>query len=723
MAILMMHDELLQMSLKDLRTPETQSVLGTQMKKVKELNGMVFETVHQHKDGTRFPIENSSRIVEIKGELFYQCIIRNISERKQAEDALKEREENLRTVIEASIDAIIAINDKGNTALFNPAAEELFLYSSEEVLNKPIKILLREDAAETHQKRLANFLNKGTAQCGHISKRSERTFRRKDGTLFHAEVAMAGGRTDQKRLIVVSIHDITERKQAEKALRESEERYRSLVENIDLGITLIDSDHKIIMANTMIGKMFYRDAGEFTGMYCFREFEKREAICPHCPGTKAMVTGHPAEVETRGVQDDGSYFPVRVSAFPTFGTDGKITGFIEVVEDITERKLLQSQLIQAQKMESVGQLAGGVAHDFNNILTAIMGYASLLKMKMREDDPLRRNADQILLSSERAASLTNSLLAFSRKQIINPKPVNLNEIVKRVEKLLLRLIGADIELKTVLADKDLVVMADANQIEQVFMNLATNARDAMPDGGLLMIETERIEIDGEYIKIHGYGEPGMYALISVADTGSGIDEKTKEKIFEPFFTTKETGKGTGLGLSIVYGIIKQHQGYINVYSEIGRGTTFKIYLPLSEKKVREVKPAPETPMTIGGTETLLLAEDDADVRKFTKYVLEESGYTVIEAEDGKDAVDKFIENKDKIRLLLLDVIMPKKNGKEAYDEIRKAKPEIKALFMSGYTANVIHKKGILEEGLDFALKPISPTELLKKVRGVLDRPI
>ncbi len=265
-------------------------------------------------------------------------------------------------------------------------------------------------------------------------------------------------------------------------------------------------------------------------------------------------------------------------------------------------------------------------------------------------------------------------------------------------------------------------MADGNQIEQVLMNLATNARDAMPDGGLLMIETELIEIDEEYKKTHGYGEPGAYALISAADTGSGIDEKTRAKIFEPFFTTKETGKGTGLGLSIVYGIIKQHQGYINVYSEKGRGTTFKIYLPLSENKVKEITPPLEPSLNIIGTETLLLAEDDADVRKFTKYVLEESGYTVIEAEGGMDAIDKFMENKDKVRLLLLDVIMPKKNGKEVFDDIRKLKPEIKALFMSGYTANVIHKKGILEEGLDFILKPVSPAKLLKKVREVLDRP-
>jgi CheY-like chemotaxis protein len=275
-------------------------------------------------------------------------------------------------------------------------------------------------------------------------------------------------------------------------------------------------------------------------------------------------------------------------------------------------------------------------------------------------------------------------------------------------------------MKTMLTEEDLTVMADSGQIEQVLMNLATNARDAMPDGGSLTVETEIVELDEEYIKTHGYGEPGMYALISVTDTGAGIDEKTKERIFEPFFTTKEVGKGTGLGLAMVYGIIKQHNGYINVYSEVGKGTTFKIYLPLIKTEVKDKKPEVR-PSSIGGTETILLAEDDADVRKFTKHILEEFGYKVIDAENGEDAINKFMENRDKIEILILDIVMPKKNGREVYEEIKKVKPEIKALFMSGYTANVIHEQGILEEGLNFVLKPISPTVLLRKIREVLEK--
>jgi CheY-like chemotaxis protein len=371
-------------------------------------------------------------------------------------------------------------------------------------------------------------------------------------------------------------------------------------------------------------------------------------------------------------------------------------------------------------MEAVGQLAGGVAHDFNNILTAIIGYANLLLMKMPDRESGRAFVEQILSASERAAHLTHSLLAFSRKQIIDLRPVSLNEIISRVEKLLGRVIGEDIEFKTWLADADLPVLADSIQIEQVLMNLAANARDAMPDGGMLLIVTEPLELGEEFVRAHSYGKPGRYAYMAVTDTGVGMDEKTRNRIFEPFFTTKEVGKGTGLGLSMVYGIVKQHNGYITVDSEPGKGTTFKIYLPLVRPSAEE-KNTKQPAAAARGTETVLLAEDDVAVRNLTRSVLEDFGYRVIEAADGEEAVRKFGENKGAVDLLVLDIIMPKKNGKEAYQEIRKIQPDIRALFTSGYTADIVHKKGILDTGLDFVLKPITPTEFLKKVREVLDR--
>jgi CheY-like chemotaxis protein len=342
-------------------------------------------------------------------------------------------------------------------------------------------------------------------------------------------------------------------------------------------------------------------------------------------------------------------------------------------------------------------------------------------MKMG-DVPLAVNADHLLEAAQRAAQLTKSLLAFSRKQEIVSRLVDLNELVSRTGKLIIRLIRQDIVFETVLTGGELGVMADSAQIEQVMMNLATNATDAMPDGGRLSIRTERVALNTDYIRMHQYAKPGEFALITVSDTGMGMDENTRNKIFEPFFTTKEVGKGTGLGLSMAYGIVKQHKGFINVYSEIGKGTVFKIYLPLVRSTVkRESEQAEaEKPMP-RGSETVLVAEDDRSLRLLAKTLLEEHGYRVIEAEDGEDAVRKFRENQEQISLLLLDIIMPRLDGRKTYEEIRKLQPNIKVLFASGYTEDLLSIKDILDQGLDFIQKPMRPRDLLVKVRTVLDR--
>ncbi len=391
----------------------------------------------------------------------------------------------------------------------------------------------------------------------------------------------------------------------------------------------------------------------------------------------------------------------------------------DIQRETEEKKSLHAQLLHSQKMEAVGTLAGGIAHDFNNILTAIIGYGNIMRMKLKDTDPHREYLDHILAAAERAAGLTHSLLAFSRKQIINPQPVALNEIIIRVQKLLARLIGEDIELRIDLCNPNPTILADSGQLEQVLMNLATNARDAMPSGGYFTLTTGLENIDEQYISLHGYGEAGEYAVVSVSDTGMGMDEQTRARIFEPFFTTKETGKGTGLGLSIVYGIVKAQKGYINCYSEPGKGTTFKIYLPLIHGPAGKGDAA-EIRHPQGGRETILVAEDSEEVRKLTANILGESGYTVIEALDGDDAVKKFMENRRAVSLLLLDIIMPHKNGKDAFDEIRKIRPDIKAIFTSGYTADIIRQRGFLDEGLTLLTKPLSPRDLLTKIREALD---
>jgi PAS domain S-box-containing protein len=434
---------------------------------------------------------------------------------------------------------------------------------------------------------------------------------------------------------------------------------------------------------------------------------------------ETLKTAGVFEGEITLLAKDGRRIPVFIRTKAITDKDGKFLMSDAVLRDITEKKNLEAQLLQAQKMEAVGLLAGGVAHDFNNILTVVVGYGSLLLKKTETDSAAHSYTEQILAAAERATNLTQNLLAFSRKQIMNPKPVRLSEIVRHLEKILARVIGEDIELRIFLTSREASVMSDPGQIDQVLMNLATNARDAMPDGGSLIIETELVDFDADYVRRHAFAQPGKYMLISVTDTGQGMDAKTKEKIFEPFYTTKEVEKGTGLGLSMVYGIVKQHNGSINVYSEPGKGTTFKIYLPVIAREVEHVATV-ALPPVIGGSETILIAEDAVMVRDLAKNILEEYGYRVIVTENGDDTIEVYKAHPE-IALLILDVIMPGKNGKEVYQEIRSLRPDIKTLFMSGYTANIIHKKGILDPGTEFISKPFSPNTFLRKVRDILDK--
>ena len=522
--------------------------------------------------------------------------------------------------------------------------------------------------------------------------------------------------------ILVAYKNEQLREQAEEFLRESESKLSAITSTATDAIIMIDNNGRVSYWNPAAEKMFGYSREEILGQ------DIGQIIVPlrdrelHKNGfDKFVKTGDgPLIGKTREIsamRKDGSEFPVELSVS---GVNIKGLRYaVGIIRDISERKKLAEQLLQSQKMEVVGQLAGGIAHDFNNILTSIINYSNILQMKMgKGNDLLKSYVDAILVSSQRAATLTRGLLSFSRKQIINPVPINLNDIVRKSKGLVSRTICEDIKFTVKLTDKDLPIIADNAQIEQILINLVTNACHVMPKGGELTIRTELREMDDSFVKHYGYGAPGMYAFMSFTDTGTGMDKETQNRIFEPFFTTKEVGKGTGLGLAIIYGIIKQHNGYINVYSEVDIGTTFKIYLPLIREKIKPGKQA-EAPVT-GGTETVLMAEDDTAVRLALKLILEEYGYTVIEAGDGKEAIEKFIKNKEKIQLLILDVVMPKKKGKEVYEEIKKMRPDIKTIFVSGYTEDIIHTKDIIKQNLNFISKPISPNNLLRKIREVLD---
>ncbi len=435
-----------------------------------------------------------------------------------------------------------------------------------------------------------------------------------------------------------------------------------------------------------------------------------------CGGADVFKVSDSVEIEKTIKTIHGDKLVFHISS-PVLSTGEQVV----LVRNITEQKKLENQLFQAQKMEAVGQLAGGVAHDFNNILNAVIGYTELLKDRIY-DKTLTGFIEVILSSSNRGVSLIRNLLAFSRKQEISPKPVFINSIVKKAQALLARLIEEDIELQILLSETDIMVYADPVLMEHVLINLATNARDEMPDGGVLTMKTQQISIENGFVSASGQKKSGKYALLSVSDTGPGLKKQVKEKIFEPFFTTKEVGKGSGLGLSMAYGIIKQHGGHIEVYSEPGKGAVFKIYLPVFKAVPNPV--ASKNNILSGyprGSETVLLVEDDDDVRNFIQHSLKNHGYSVIEAIDGEDAVNKFMKDPNKIDLLLTDVIMPKKDGLAVYKSIHAIKPAIIALFMSGYTADRMHQKGIFKDGFHFIAKPVTMEKLLCKIRAVLDR--
>jgi two-component system, cell cycle sensor histidine kinase and response regulator CckA len=516
--------------------------------------------------------------------------------------------------------------------------------------------------------------------------------------------------------LIALVDDLTERRQTEEQIL----KLLQAVEQSPLSIIITDKDGIIEFVNPKFAEVSGYQAHEMIG----RQPSIMES--GQTPDTvykrlwACMTSGSIWEGEMLNRKKNGDLFWERVTIAPVRNKQGIVINYLWIKEDITERNKLEEQLRQAQKMEAIGQLAGGVAHDFNNILTAIIGFSTLLKMGNTLDPLSIERVDQIIMAAERAAKLTGGLLAFSRKQTLNPQKTNLNDVVQNVQKFLVRIIGEDILLTTVFKHEPIKVYVDSSQIEQVLINLATNARDAMPMGGQLSIVTELQTLDNSFVQAHGYGEPGQYAVVTVSDTGCGMDEDTRNKIFEPFFTTKEVGKGTGLGMAIVYGTIKHHKGFISVYSEQGEGTVFRLYIPATDSEEESGKVSITQIAPKGGTETILVAEDDPDVRMFVETFLKEYGYEVILAEDGQDCIEKFMANQDRISLILMDVIMPKKNGKEAFEAINRLQPGVKVLYSSGYTSDIILKKGLSVEETNLIMKPVQPLDLLLKIREVLD---
>jgi len=509
---------------------------------------------------------------------------------------------------------------------------------------------------------------------------------------------------------------------AESALRISERRFRALVEESWDAVALFAGDGTILYGSPATTRLLGYELSEFVGRNAMELIhpDDRAGVLVRLQDAMGAPRA-PVQVAARVRHKNGSWRYLE-GVFTNLIDDPSVGAIVNNYRDVTDRRILEEQVMMSQKMEAIGRLAGGVAHDFNNILTAIGGYSDLLLADLPPDDRRRHDVEEIHQATQRAAALTQQLLAFSRRQVLQPKVINLNALVPDIEKMLRRLIGEDILFATVLHPRLGNVRADPGQLEQVIVNLAVNARDAMSDGGRLTIETRNVELDEAYTAEHPAVKPGRYVMLAVTDTGVGMDEETKARIFEPFFTTKVRGKGTGLGLATVYGIVQQTGGHIWPYSEPGRGTTMRVYLPRVDAPADPIEhPRDAAPETLRGSETILVVEDEAPVRAVTRQLLERNGYTVLEAPDGAAALALVVgaAGGRHIDLLLTDVIMPGMSGRELAAQLNARRPNLRVLFMSGYTDDAVVRHGMLEPGLAYLEKPFRPMALLRKVRSVL----
>ncbi len=649
-------------------------------------------------------------------------------EETRTEGALRESEARYRRLAANLPDMIWRTDPTGRVLFVNSAVEGFLGYAPEEAVNKPMSDYFPPSSMQrviAWSKAAAQDKTKRAEIIGDVE------YLHKDGHRVPGELHAALVFDEDGRVLALEgvTRDITGRKRAEQALQEQAAQLREAQRLARIGawewtpgseaIAWSEGLNWIVGRDVSLGAPTFEALGRF---YTQESWERLEATI-----AKTLETGLPYELELEMIRADGSTCWTTARGEVVRGADGAVAKLRGTVQDISERKRaekqrdhLEEQLRASQKMEAIGSLAGGVAHDFNNLVSVILSYADFASEAVPEGDPLRDDIEEIRKAGVRAALLTRQLLAFSRKQVLEPKVLNLNLVTADLEKMLRRLIGEDIELVHALARSPGLVKADPGQIEQVIMNLVVNARDSMPSGGTLTLETSSVELDEQYAARHVAMKPGVYVVLAISDTGCGMDDATQRRLFEPFFTTKEKGKGTGLGLSTAYGIIKQSGGDIVVYSELGVGTTVKVYLPrVSDEPVAtRSSRAPAGPLV--GAETVLVVEDEEAVRNLTSRILRAAGFKVLVASNGEEALQVFERHTGDIQLLVTDVVMPRMSGRQLVARLHVARPALRVLYMSGYTDSAILQHGVLAPGTKFIGKPFNAPDLVRKAREALD---
>ena len=670
----------------------------------------------------RLNAELEARVAERTADLLHsnQRLQAELAERKRAEETLRESEARTRLIIDTALDAVVTMDSSGTVTGWNPSAEATFGRTEEQTLGREMaEMVIPDRYRQAHRDGLRSFLETGEGPV--LGTRIEIVALHSDGHEFPIELAISPLQVGGQHIFSGFVRDLSERKRAEETLRRSEASYRGLVDHATYGIYRSAPDGRFLMANPamalMLGcesetELLTASVADLCG-----DPERRERLLEHYRDAASID-----ELEVEWQCKGGKPVTLRLNGRPIRNETGELECYEMIAQDVTEQHKLERQLQQAQKMEAVGQLTGGIAHDFNNILTIIVSNAALVAEALpKELEEAQTELEELQAAAQRGAEMIKKLLGFSRRERLAPQSVNLAQLVAETKIMLARLLPEHIEVRVDADESVGSVRADSGAVEQILLNLATNARDAMPEGGTLTFEVRADRLEAGYHATHPWVVPGEYVRIAVSDTGVGMDEVTKQKIFEPFYTTKKVGEGTGLGMAMIYGLVKQHGGFVHVYSELGKGTEVKLYFPVVHSEAEATVPAPAREASLPvGTETILLVEDEAAIRRAAKRALEAHGYSVLVAADGEEALEVFGAHESEVDLIMSDLVMPKLGGRQLYDALRQRGNEIKFLFSSGYSADELREGTALEPGTGFVQKPWTLSDLLGGIRGMLD---